>query len=102
LIDPHESDPAVAAVRELREETGHTAERIEALGVMTPNPAIFTNRCHTFLATGCRPDGDLDLDAGEDLEVVRVPLRSVDGMVRRGDIDHALVLAALHFYRARG
>jgi ADP-ribose pyrophosphatase len=102
LIDPHESDPAAAAMRELREETGHTAERIEPLGVMTPNPAIFTNRCHTFLATGCRPAGELDQDAGEDLEVVRVPLRSVDAMVRRGEIDHALVLAALHFYRARG
>lgn len=57
LIDAHEDDPALAAVRELREETGHTAERFELLGSMTPNPAIFTNRCHTFLATGCRRGG---------------------------------------------
>jgi ADP-ribose pyrophosphatase len=102
IIDPHEREPMQAAARELREETGYVAERIEPLGVMTPNPALFTNRCHTFLATGCRLAGQLQQDPGEDLEVVLVPKAELDELLRRGEIDHALVLAAFAFWRARG
>lgn len=101
LIDPHETDPAQAAARELREETGFEAGHIELLGVMNPNPALFTNRLSAFLATGCRRVGELAMDPGEDIEVVTVPVAELDGMIRRGEIDHALVLAAIAFWRAR-
>ncbi|GDY01395.1 ADP-ribose pyrophosphatase [Planctomycetota bacterium] len=100
LIDPHEQDPAAAAARELREETGYQARHIKKLGVMTPNPAIFTNRCHTYLATGCHRVGDLQQDLGEDIEVVLLPTEQLDAVVRRGEIDHALVLAGLQMWRA--
>jgi len=100
LVDTHEPDAAAAAARELREETGYEATTLRRLGVMTPNPAIFTNRCHTYLATGCRRVGELQQDPGEDIEVVLVPAASIDALVRRGDIDHALVLAALAFWRS--
>jgi ADP-ribose pyrophosphatase len=62
---------------------------------------MMTNRCHAFLATGCRPAGDLQQDPGEDLEVVRVPLAELDALVARGDIEHAIVLATISFWRAR-
>ena len=102
LIDPHEKDPALAAARELREETGYEAARIEPLGVMNPNPALFTNRCFVYLATGCRRVGDLEMDPGEDIEVITVPVAELDTLVRTGQIEHALVLAAIAFWRARG
>ena len=60
------------------------------------------NRCFAFLATGCRPAGELQLDAGEDIEVVTVPLAELDQRVATGEIEHAIVLATLAFYRARG
>jgi 8-oxo-dGTP pyrophosphatase MutT (NUDIX family) len=101
LIDAGEVDPAAAAARELREETGYAGNHIERLGAMTPNPAIFTNRCHTYLITGCRRVGTLEQDPGEDLEVQLVPAAAVDQLVRGGEIDHALVLAALALWRAR-
>ena len=67
---------------------------------MTPNPAIFTNRCHAYLATGCRKVGDLHMDPGEDIEVQLVPVTEVDALIRSGAIDHALVLAALAMWRS--
>jgi 8-oxo-dGTP pyrophosphatase MutT (NUDIX family) len=100
LIDAHETDPAAAAARELREETGYAAERIVPIGVMNPNPSMMTNRCHAFLATGCRLVGELAMDPGEDIEVVTVPLAELDRMVARGDIEHAIVLATIAFWRA--
>lgn len=101
LIDAHETDPAAAAARELREETGFAARTIECIGVMNPNPSMMTNRCHAFLATGCRRIGDLQMDPGEDIEVVTVPLADLDGLITRGEIDHAIVLATIAFWRAR-
>lgn len=100
LIDPHETDPAQAAARELREETGFVARELRPLGVMNPNPSMMTNCCFAFLATGCRHDGDLRMDPGEDLEVVTVPVTELDALLRRGEIDHAIVLATIAFWRA--
>lgn len=100
LIDPHETDPAAAAARELREETGYEAREIVQIGVMNPNPSMMTNRCFAFLATGCRRVGDLQMDPGEDLEVLTVPVAELDERLRSGEIDHAIVLASLSLWRA--
>ncbi|MBU1702225.1 MAG: NUDIX domain-containing protein [Candidatus Eisenbacteria bacterium] len=42
-------DPAIAAARELREETGYACGAIEPLGWHEPNPAIQNNRVHSFV-----------------------------------------------------
>lgn len=101
LIDPHETDPLQAAVRELREETGYAAARIEPLGVMSPNPAMMTNLCHAYVATGCRRVGELVMDPGEDIEVTTVPLDQLDARLRNGEIEHAIVLATIGLWKAR-
>ncbi|MCR9244532.1 MAG: NUDIX hydrolase [bacterium] len=100
LIDPHEDDPAEAAVRELREESGYEAGRLELLGDMNPNPAIFSNRCYAYLATDCRKVAELDLDPGEDIEVVTVPVAELDERIRRGEIEHSICLGAIALWRA--
>lgn len=93
MVDPGEA-PLAAAQRELQEETGYVADRWIPLGVVTPNPAIQSNRCHTFLALDARPVGDQALDPGEDIEVLRAPLGEVPRWIAEGRIDHALVIAA--------
>lgn len=98
MVDPGES-PAHAAARELREETGFRAGRVEALGGLNPNPALFGNRLHTFVAEGCVREGEVRNDGTEETEVELVPLADVPGLVASGRIDHALVVAGLHLYQ---
>ncbi|MCM3876227.1 MAG: NUDIX hydrolase [Thermoanaerobaculia bacterium] len=96
-VEAHDGSALAAIRRELREETGHAARSWKRLGVVHPNPAFQTNRCTTYLARGCRPVGDLKPDAGEDLAVECVPLRSIPGLIRSREITHSLVIAAFHF-----
>jgi 8-oxo-dGTP pyrophosphatase MutT (NUDIX family) len=101
LIDPGEG-PAQAGGRELREETGYLAGEMVFLGKVNPNPALFSNTCHTFLARDCRLDGDQRLDSTERIEVVTVPVQALPGLVRRGEIVHSLVISALSFFWLAG
>jgi 8-oxo-dGTP pyrophosphatase MutT (NUDIX family) len=93
VIEPGE-EPAAAAQRELREETGYVAEQMLSLGFTYPNPAIQENRCHLFLAEGAQCVGAQDLDETEEIQVVRLPLARVLAMIATGELDHALMLAA--------
>jgi ADP-ribose pyrophosphatase len=86
--------PEAAAGRELREETGFTSGHWVALGSCTPNPATQNNRCHTFLALDCDSVGGLELDPAEELQVWAMSWSEWQDRMRRGEIHHALVLAA--------
>jgi 8-oxo-dGTP pyrophosphatase MutT (NUDIX family) len=97
IIDPGE-DPAEAAARELLEETGYRAEGVRPLGSLNPNPALFGNRVHTFLAEGVLRVGDVMNGPLEETVVELVPVHEVSGRVRCGEIDSALVIAALHWW----
>jgi 8-oxo-dGTP pyrophosphatase MutT (NUDIX family) len=94
MIDPTDPTPLEGARRELLEETGYRARTVEPIGVIAPNPAMQTNRCHSFLARGCELSGALELDGGEDIEVVTVPIAEIPERIRNGEISHALVVVA--------
>jgi 8-oxo-dGTP pyrophosphatase MutT (NUDIX family) len=97
IVDPGET-PAEAAARELLEETGYRAERVEAIGSVNPNPALFENRCHTFLASGAVRVAEIQNTQLEETSVELVPMVEIPDQLRRGRIDHALVVAALYWY----
>lgn len=99
MVDPGE-DPGGAAARELLEETGYRAERLRALGSLNPNPALFGNRVYTFLAEAAVRVGEVMNGPLEETVVELVPASELPERVRRGEIDSALVIAALHWWWA--
>lgn len=93
MLDAGEQ-PLTAAKRELREETGYSAEQWTPLGRVAPNPAFQRNHLHMFLAEDCRLEGAQMQDAGEDIEVTLTPLSEIRRLIADEEIDHALVLVA--------
>ena len=83
-MEPGE-DPMACGLRELEEETGHTASRLELLTRMLPTPAYCTEVIHIFRALGLSPSRQ-HLDADEFLSVERIPFPQAVEMVLEGRI----------------
>ena len=90
--------PADCAARELREETGYQAGRIEPLGQYYSSPGFCTELVHAFVAEDLTHVGQ-ELDAGERIRVERVEVRRVEEMMRGGEIADAKSIAAWGLYR---
>ena len=98
IVDPGET-PAEAALRETLEESGYGGGELVALGALAPNPALFANRVHTFWIRGVRRVAEIQNHGGEETVVELVPLADLGRRVRKGEIQHALVVAALHLFQ---
>ena len=97
MVDPGEA-PIVSAARECLEESGFRASHLTSLGVLNPNPAVFNNQLHTFVAENVVIEGDIQNTATEQTEVVLVPRAELASYLLDGRIDHALVAATLWRY----
>ncbi len=89
--------PAATAARELTEETGYTAARLEPLTELLMSPGILHERMHVFVATGLSP-GEPQLEWGEEIEPVIVAWDEALAMVDDGRIEDAKTVAALLLY----
>lgn len=83
-----DSDPLACGIRELKEETGITAEKYFPLGILYPTPGYCNEIIHIFGA--CELSyGDAAPDDGEFLNVVKMPLQKAAQMVMSGEIPDA-------------
>ena len=87
--------PEQAAVRELQEETGYTAERWKYLGWAEANPAFLNNLCHQWLALDVVKTSPVKLDEGEEISVAELSLAEVRYEIERGRMRNSLTLLAL-------
>jgi len=94
------SDPADAAQRELEEETGFRAGRVEKLGEFVVYCGLADEICHVYLATALEP-GRQKLEKSESIEALTVPLDRLDAMVAAGEFCDGMGLAALGLARHR-
>jgi len=87
-------NPEVCADREVREEIGLAATRLEKIGEAYLAPGYSTEYMHYYLATGLY-DSPLKGDEDEFLETEAIPIREVFRMVEQGNLRDTKTLAAL-------
>lgn len=98
-------DPDTAAARELEEETGYRAGRLERIGDFWTAPGFATEQMWLYLATDlAAADADrLGPDEDERLELERLPLADAVAAVDRGEIhDAKSIVGLLSVARRRG
>lgn len=84
-LDSITEDRLSAAQRELREETGYTADHWQELGDFHPTAAYCDEKITLYLATGLHL-GERDLDEDEFLNVIAVPMEELVADIMAGRI----------------
>ncbi len=90
-VEPGET-PLEAARRELAEEAGLAAERLEARGLVVPLYGICRHVIHVFEARGLAAR-ELAHETFESIEIHRIERPRLVAMVRGGEIDCGITLA---------
>jgi len=72
-----DEDPLAAAARELEEETGYRASRIEAIGEFQSSPGMVSESFTLMRASGLERIGPGGGTEGEDITVHRVPVKDI-------------------------
>lgn len=98
-MDPGEL-PETAALRELEEETGYTADRVEYLGVLSPDTGRLSNRMWCYYADARRMPTAPPKEEG--IEVLDCTPTELIEMIRNASFDHALHIAALFMCVVQG
>jgi 8-oxo-dGDP phosphatase len=92
--DRAEQEPAHLAARELREETGLVAGRMELLGRLDIAPGMSSQREHVFLATELTAGDAVREHTEQDMRTRWFTTAELETMIREGTIVDAQTLAA--------
>jgi len=92
-IEPGEQ-PVESALRELEEETGYIAKRMERVCGFYSGPGYSTEFLHIFLATELEP-GPKHPQEDEIIETVSIPLEQIPGLIASGEVCDAKSIASL-------
>ncbi len=95
-LEPGET-PFETGVRELQEETGMNAARYFDLGIDYPSPGYCNEKIHLYAADGLTEIGQ-QLDEGEFLNVLSVPLTEALTMIYNGELKDSKTVIALMKY----
>ncbi|WP_075937132.1 NUDIX domain-containing protein [Halosegnis longus] len=88
-LEPDDDDLVAAARRELREETGYEADRLDPVATVEPANGLLDATHHHFVAYDCEPTTDQSLDENESIRVTErdfetLHQRAVAGELRDG------------------
>lgn len=89
-------DPAECARRELREETGCTAENFDFLTTMYTTPGFTDERIHLYMATGLER-GETAHEADEFMTVEAVTLSAALQLIQKGEIKDGKTVVGILF-----
>jgi len=94
-------EPALAAQRELAEETGIQAARMELLFTLYPTPGYTNEKIYVYRAW----EGEQEAahpDDGEFVDAEFIPLSKVKEMLENGELKDAKTIVAVQAYFLRG
>ena len=95
-LDPGEKHEN-CVLRELKEETGYSAGRIEKMFEMYMAPGYSVEKLHSYLATELIK-GEASLEEDEELTVETIPLDNAIKMIESNEICDAKTIASLLYY----
>lgn len=98
VVDSGE-EPEKAALRELREETGYSAKKIQLIGKSCPNPAFMSNKCYTYLATDLVYEGELQLDPNERIETFFMSEEDIKKHIVNVEYPSAVIIQSWFWYK---
>ncbi len=96
-----DEEPAAAAMRELREETGYRPGRVEWFGCVHPIPALTGLRLEYFIARQLEFVG-ADNDQSEIIETAWIPLPTVLSGIAAGQFDAGALQLGVLLAQSRG
>ena len=93
-------DPKEAALREFKEETGYTADRIRHAAAFYPTVGYSEEILHIFFAEGLTP-GETDFDDNESIEIEEFFPEELYGLIDAGHMNDGKTMLAILLYRNR-
>jgi ADP-ribose pyrophosphatase len=97
-LEDEDDDVRAAARRELAEETGYEADRIERLATFEPANGLFDSTYHYVVAHGCVPNGEQQLDHNESIAVETTRFEELTAQAESGELrDGRSALAVLQY-----
>lgn len=93
-IEKEETDHLLTAMRELKEETGYTAGRIELITSFYSSIGYSTEVIYLYFATDLTP-GDTDFDENESIDIFEYDLPLLKRMIFNNEIEDAKTITAI-------
>jgi ADP-ribose pyrophosphatase len=93
-LETNDSSPEEGIKRELEEEIGYVGGEVYQTGVSYPNPASQTNKVHSFIAIGGSCKQEQKLEKGENLHIVKIPLKDLVKAIE--DKNSGIIYQSMH------
>ncbi|WP_130864050.1 NUDIX domain-containing protein [Bacilliculturomica massiliensis] len=93
-------DPMITGIRELREETGFSAEKFSFLASFYSSIGYSTEMIYLYMAEGLTP-GETDFDDNEAIDLYEFPIEELVQMVKDGEIIDGKTITAILLTAAR-
>ena len=93
--------PKTCAIRELQEETGYKAKKMEHYLTYYPSIGYNLEAIHCFLATGLEKVSSLKLDDDEILSVIKIDIKKLIKMIKAGKIKDSKTICAVLTYAVK-
>ena len=97
-VEDGDDEPRAAVDRELREETGYEAGAVSHLYTAEPANGYADSVFHYFLAEGCTPTAEQELDFNESIRVETTAFEELLGAVREGELRDGRSAVGIMYY----